>query len=90
MSDRRWEYDPSEAYVVGGDTPPPPVFVAEVEHRADELVRAASALHLDGTTFQGAGDGVQTAYVPGGMFLYLTVIRHQCVYIIQVTAWPSL
>lgn len=31
----RWEYDPSEAYVIGEA---PPAFVAEVEKRADELV----------------------------------------------------
>ncbi|MFH9072802.1 hypothetical protein [Streptomyces alboflavus] len=63
--------------------------MAEVEKRADELVRAAAALHLDGTVFQGAGDGVQTALVPGGMFLHLTVARHECVYILQVSAWPT-
>ncbi|MFG2980253.1 hypothetical protein ACGFYQ_03235 [Streptomyces sp. NPDC048258] len=32
-----WEYDPSEENVVGGA---PPAFVAAVEKRADELVRA--------------------------------------------------
>ncbi|MBA4864888.1 hypothetical protein H1V43_26765 [Streptomyces sp. PSKA54] len=75
--------------MVGGPTPAPPAFVVEVEKRADEIVRAAEALHLDGSTYQGAGEGVQTAYVPGGMFLYLTVARHECVYILQVTAWPT-
>lgn len=60
-----------------------------MEKRADELVRAADALHLDGTAYRGAGEGVQTAYVPGGMFLYLTIARHECVYILQVTAWPA-
>ncbi|MEU0830810.1 hypothetical protein [Streptomyces sp. NPDC005969] len=89
MSEWRWEHDPDATHVIGGGTPPPPVFVAEVEKHADELVRAASALHLDGTSFQGAGDGVQTAFVPGGMFLYLTIIRHQCVYVLHVTPWPS-
>lgn len=58
----------------------PPAFVVEVEKRADEIVRAAEARHLDGPTCQGAGEGVQTAYVPGGMFLCLTVPRHECVY----------
>ena len=60
-----------------------------MEKRADELVRAADALHLYGTAYQGAGEGVQTAYVPGGMFLYLTIARYECVYILQVTAWPA-
>ncbi|OAH15232.1 hypothetical protein [Streptomyces jeddahensis] len=40
MSDWRWEYDPDEAHVIGGDTPAPPAFVAEIEKRADEIVRA--------------------------------------------------
>ncbi len=46
----RWECDPSEEHVIGGA---PPVFVAEVEKTADELVRAAEARYLDGTLFQG-------------------------------------
>ncbi|WP_330288877.1 hypothetical protein [Streptomyces sp. NBC_00576] len=89
MSDWRWEYDPDETHVTGGPTPAPPAFVAEVEKRADEIARAAEALHLDGTRYQGAGEGVQTAYVSGGMFLYLTIVRHECVYILQVTPWPG-
>ncbi|MCX4454865.1 hypothetical protein OG585_19660 [Streptomyces sp. NBC_01340] len=60
-----------------------------MEKRADEIARAAEALHLDGSTYQGTGEGVQTAYVPGGMFLYLTIARHECVYVLQVTAWPA-
>ncbi|RVU21350.1 hypothetical protein EOT10_25345 [Streptomyces antnestii] len=74
---------------VDGALLPPAAFVAEVEERAGELVRAADVLHLNGADYQGAGEGVQTAYVPGGMFLYLTVVRHQCIYVLQVTAWPS-
>ncbi|WP_455360722.1 hypothetical protein [Streptomyces sp. SYSU K21746] len=89
MGDWRWEYDPSESHVVGGETPAPAAFVAEVEKRAAEIVRAAEALHLDGASFQGVSDGVQTAFVPGGMFLYLSVARHECVYILQVSAWPA-
>ncbi|MDJ0460705.1 hypothetical protein [Streptomyces sp. H27-C3] len=50
LSEWRWEYEPEEAHVVGGGTPPPPAFIAEVEQRADDVVRAASALRLDGTT----------------------------------------
>ncbi len=52
-------------------------------------VRAAEALYLDGTTYQGLGDLAQTAYVPGGMFLFLTIPRSECVYILQVTPWPA-
>ncbi|MEU2956431.1 hypothetical protein ACIOUE_29515 [Streptomyces xanthochromogenes] len=88
MSEWRWEYEPNETHVVGGETPVPPELVAEVEQRAAELARAAAALHLDGTGYQGVGDGVQTAFVPGGMFLYLTIVRHECVYVLQVTASP--
>lgn len=88
MTDWRWEYEPDEVHVVGGPNPPPPAFVAEVERRADEIVRAASALYLDGTAYQGAGDGVQTGYVPHGMFRYLVIPRHQCVYVLQVTVSP--
>jgi hypothetical protein len=61
----------------------------EAEKRAEDIVRAAEALHLDASTYQGEGEGVKTAYVPGGMFLYLTVPRHACVYVLQVTAWPT-
>lgn len=53
MSDWRWEYDPDETHVIGGEPPAPP------------------------------------AFVPGGMFLYLTVARHECVYVLQVTPWPA-
>ncbi|MEU3374922.1 hypothetical protein ABZ734_31350 [Streptomyces sp. NPDC006660] len=88
MSEWRWEYEPDETHVVGGETPPPAELIAEVRLRAAEIVRAAAALHLDGTRYQGVGDGVQTAFVPGGMFLYLTIVRHQCVYVLQVTASP--
>jgi hypothetical protein len=45
-----WEYDPSEEYVIGGA---PPALVADIEKAADELVRAAAAFYLDGSTFEG-------------------------------------
>ncbi|MFJ4832391.1 hypothetical protein ACIP79_21185 [Streptomyces sp. NPDC088747] len=89
MSNWHGEYDPDETHVIGGDTPAAPAFVAEVEKHADEIVRASEALHLDGTRYQGTGEGVQTAYVPGGMFLYLTIARHECVYVLQVTPWSA-
>jgi hypothetical protein len=55
VSNWRWEYDPDETHVIGGETPAPPAFVAEVESRVDEIVRAAEALHLDGTRARAKG-----------------------------------
>lgn len=48
-----WEYLPSEEHVTGGA---PAGFLAAVEQKAAELVRAAEALHLDGTTYEGSGE----------------------------------
>lgn len=67
MGDWHWEYDPDETHVIGGPTPAHPAFVAEVEKRADEIARAAEALHLDGTRY------------------HLTIVRQECVYVLQVT-----
>ncbi|MGW0705238.1 hypothetical protein ACWD4G_04570 [Streptomyces sp. NPDC002643] len=78
----RWEYDPDEEHVAGGA---PPAFLAEVEKKADELVRAAAAFYLDGTSYQEAGPKGNVTHVPGGFFLYLIVPRHECLYIHQVT-----
>ncbi|RSS43109.1 hypothetical protein [Streptomyces sp. WAC08241] len=80
----RWEYDPDEEHVVGGA---PPAFVAEVEKRADELVRAAEAFYLDGSAHRGEGPMGNDAFVSGGMFTYLVLPRHECVYLRQVTYW---
>ncbi|MFD7257107.1 hypothetical protein [Streptomyces sp. NPDC059874] len=79
-----WECDPSEEEVVGGA---PPAFVVEVEKRAGELVRAAEALYLNGTTYQEMSPGSSDQFVPGGMFRYLVVPRHERVYIVQTTPW---
>jgi hypothetical protein len=57
----QWEYDPDEQHVAGGA---PPAFLAEVEKKADELVRAAEAFYLDGTTYQGEGPNGGFAHVP--------------------------
>ncbi|WP_329583811.1 hypothetical protein OG500_26260 [Kitasatospora sp. NBC_01250] len=65
----------------------PAALIAEVEKKADELVRAASAFYLDGTGYEGDGPKGQDALVPGGMFVSLVVPRHECVYIRQVTGW---
>jgi hypothetical protein len=78
----RWEYDPDEGHVIGGA---PLALVAEVEKKADELVRAATAFYLDGTAYQGAGPKGDIAHVPGGFFSYLIVPRHECLYVLQVT-----
>ncbi|WP_241999799.1 hypothetical protein [Streptomyces klenkii] len=59
-----------------------------MEERADELVRAAAALYLDGASYRGRSPGGQEEILPGGMFQYLTVVRQQCLYIVQVIAWP--
>lgn len=64
-----------------------PGCIAQVEKHADELVRAAAALFLDGASYHGLGPGVATAYVDGGMFQYLTVVRHERVYVLQVTVF---
>ncbi|MET9696004.1 hypothetical protein ABZY31_03625 [Streptomyces sp. NPDC006529] len=78
----RWEYDPSEEHVAAGA---PPAFVAEVEKAADELVRAAEALYLDGRAYREMGPKGAVTNLDDGMFVYLTVPRSQCVYIRQVT-----
>jgi hypothetical protein len=79
-----WEYDPSEETVVGGA---PPALIASLEKRADELVRAAAALYLDGTAYRGGSLQGGDALLPDGMFVYQVVPRHERVYILQVTLW---
>ncbi|GHJ27885.1 MULTISPECIES: hypothetical protein [Streptomyces] len=79
-----WEYEPSEDQVVGGA---PPALVAEVEKKADELVRAAAALYLDGTVYQGPSPRGENVLVPGGMFFCQVVPRHERVYVFQITGW---
>ncbi|TVL89127.1 hypothetical protein [Streptomyces sp. SAJ15] len=79
-----WEYEPTEESVVGGA---PPALVVEVEKRADEIVRAAEALYLDGTAYQGPSPSGENVLVPGGMFVCQVVPRHERVYILQVSAW---
>ncbi|MEV4338487.1 hypothetical protein [Streptomyces sp. NPDC049590] len=49
------------------------------------MVRAAAAFCLDGASYQEAGPKGNVAHVPGGFFLYLTVPRHECLYIHQTT-----
>ncbi|WP_414169390.1 hypothetical protein ACMATS_27235 [Streptoverticillium reticulum] len=78
----RWEYDPSEEHVTGGA---PPAFIAEVEKKADEVVRAAAAFYVEGKAFQGASPAGESIDVPGGFFVCIVIPRHECVYIRQVT-----
>ncbi|GAA1350190.1 hypothetical protein [Streptomyces beijiangensis] len=61
--------------------------MAHVEERADELVRAAEALYLDGTAYQGDNPKGATAHITGGMFEYLLVVRHNRLYIRQITIY---
>ncbi|MCC3767062.1 hypothetical protein [Streptomyces sp. UNOC14_S4] len=86
MSDWGWEYDPDAHHVIG-DTPNLS-FVAQVEERVEELVRAAAALYLNGCAFEGRSPGVQEEVLSGGMFHYLTVVRNQRIYVVKVIPWP--
>ncbi|MFJ5233898.1 hypothetical protein ACIQBJ_28855 [Kitasatospora sp. NPDC088391] len=78
-----WEYHPDEQHVAAGA---PPALLAEVASRADELVRAAEARYLDGTTHQGPGEGLRTIAVADGFFAYFVVPRQQRVYVCQLTS----
>ncbi len=86
MGDWGWEYHPDSRHVIGET--PNLAFIAQVEERADELVRAAAALHLDGSSYQGQSPGMREEILPCGMFQYLTIVRHRRLYIVQVTPWP--
>ncbi|GAA1973702.1 hypothetical protein [Kitasatospora viridis] len=79
----RWEYHPDEADVVAGA---PLAFVAQVEKKADEIVRAAEALYLDGTTYQGPGERMRTANVEDGIFWYMVIPRDERVYVLRAQA----
>ncbi|MFI5527125.1 hypothetical protein ACIA8O_01085 [Kitasatospora sp. NPDC051853] len=80
-----WEYLPDEEGVAGGA---PPEFLGAVETKADELVRAAEALYLDGTTYEGSGEPMAYLDVAGGFFAYFVVPRLQRVFLCQVTTPP--
>ncbi|WP_033820282.1 hypothetical protein [Kitasatospora sp. MBT63] len=76
-----WEYNPDEDNVAAGALL---AFVAQVEKKADEIVRAAAALYLDGTTYQGPGEKMKTADIEDGIFWYIIVPRDERVYILRV------
>lgn len=63
----------------------PAQFLAKVEEKADELVRAAEALHVHGRAHGGTDPKGGDIIVPGGMFTYQIVVRSERVYIVQIT-----
>jgi hypothetical protein len=63
----------------------PAEFLAEVEVKADELVRAAEALHIHGRAHDGIDPKGGDIIVSGGMFTYQLVVRSERVYIVQIT-----
>lgn len=63
----------------------PAGFLAAVERKADELVRAAEALHVHGRAYGGVDPEGGNVVVPGGMFTYQVVVRGERVYIVQIT-----
>ncbi|GAA1401096.1 hypothetical protein GCM10009639_42920 [Kitasatospora putterlickiae] len=81
-----WEYLPSQERVTGGAPAP---FLAVVEEKAAELVRAAEALHLDGSGYHGSGEPMRYLDVAGGLMTYYVVPRLRLVVVCQVTAPPG-
>lgn len=63
----------------------PADFLAGVKRKADELVRAAEAVHLHGRAHEGIDPKGGDVIVPGGMFRYQVVVRGERVYIVQIT-----
>ncbi|WP_327697502.1 hypothetical protein [Streptomyces sp. NBC_00459] len=63
----------------------PADFLATVERKADELVRAVEALHVHGQAHRGVDPKGGDVIVPGGMFTYQVVVRSERVYVVQIT-----
>ncbi|MEU6989972.1 hypothetical protein ABZ953_04805 [Streptomyces sp. NPDC046465] len=63
----------------------PSAFLAEVKRKADEVVRAAAALHVHGRSHKGVDPKGGDITVPGGMFRYQIVVRSERVYVVQLT-----
>ncbi|MBW8736137.1 hypothetical protein [Streptomyces sp. NRRL WC-3618] len=63
----------------------PAAFLGAVERKADELVRAAEALHVHGRAHGEADPKGGDIIVPGGMFTYQVVVRSERVYVVQIT-----
>ncbi|WP_437028842.1 hypothetical protein [Streptomyces sp. enrichment culture] len=76
---------PDEETVAAGA---PAGFLAEVEKKAAELVRAAEALHVHGPAHEEADEGAKHAFVAGGFFVYMVTPRSELVTVWQVTPDP--
>ncbi|MGQ4384668.1 hypothetical protein [Streptomyces sp. SAS_270] len=63
----------------------PTDFLTRVERKADELVRAAEAVHIHGRDHKGVDPKGGDIIVPGGMFTYQVVVRSERVYVVQIT-----
>ncbi|MER7181512.1 hypothetical protein ABT404_18845 [Streptomyces hyaluromycini] len=63
----------------------PSDFLAAVSRRADELVRAAEALHVHGRVYEGIDPKGGDIIVSGGWFRYQIVVRSERVYVIHIT-----
>ncbi|MDQ0715558.1 hypothetical protein QFZ55_005010 [Streptomyces luteogriseus] len=63
----------------------PTSFLAEVESKAEELARAAEALHIHGRACDGTDPSGGNIIVPGGMFTYQVVVRSERIYVVQIT-----
>lgn len=63
----------------------PAALLTAVERSADELVRAAEALHVHGRVYGGLDPRGHEMIVPGGMFSYQIVVRSERVHIVQIT-----
>ncbi|KIQ62817.1 hypothetical protein TR51_28250 [Kitasatospora griseola] len=81
-----WEYLPDAEHVAGGF---PADFLAAVELRAAELVRAAEVLYLEGASYEGSGEPMRHLDVAGGLLSYYVVPRLELVAICQLTAPPG-
>ncbi|WP_341849412.1 hypothetical protein [Streptomyces bungoensis] len=56
-----------------------------MERKAAELVTAAEALHVHGTSHGDHDPRGGDIVVPGGMFTYQIVVRSERVYVVQLT-----
>jgi hypothetical protein len=63
----------------------PREFLAGVEEKADELVRAAEALYVHGRDHEEIDPKGKDVIVRGGMFRYQIVVRSERVYVVQIT-----
>ncbi|MDX3571758.1 hypothetical protein [Streptomyces sp. ID05-47C] len=63
----------------------PADFLVGVERKANELVRAAEAVHIHGRAHKGIAPKGGDVIIPGGMFRYQVVVRGERVYVVQIT-----